>query len=110
MVIKPAVESWTAGVLTASCVPLLLCAEFADAGYSSKATPSRLKGNLNSTPIKQKEKAGGAEPKTPGNKKQSISTDDGLLSLSPQLLAPDLMLLNQLLGESVRSVPVGICA
>ena len=78
------------------------------AAYSSKApTPSRLKGDLSSTPVKPKlQKAGTAEPNTPGYKKQSSSTaDDGLLSLSPQLLAPDLMLLNQLLGEHTSALP-----
>lgn len=38
------------------------------------------------------------EPSTPGSKAQA-GMDDGLLSVSPELLPANLMLLNQLLGE-----------
>lgn len=50
------------------------------------------------TPNKLKQKQGSAEPRTPSSKKQHSSTEDGLLNLSPQMLAPNLLVLNQLLG------------
>lgn len=83
--------------LTAICC--CFAERLADAVYSSKGTPSRLKGDRFSTPSKLKQKADTTDPETPGVKKLS-STEDGLLGLSPQLLSPDLMLLNQLLGET----------
>jgi hypothetical protein len=90
------------GAISADSALTAICCCFAeplaDAVYSSKGTPSRLKGDRFSTPSKLKQKAG-TEPETPGAKKLS-STEDGLLGLSPQLLSPDLMLLNQLLGET----------
>lgn len=62
---------------------------------------SRLKGDRLSTPSKPKQKSE-AEPQTPGCKQPQSGTEEGLLSVSPQLLAPNLMLLNQLLGEDAN--------
>lgn len=75
----------------------------ADASCNSKAAPSRLKGYNAKTPTKLQQKSSSSkpEPQTPGNKQQKSSgssAEDALLNLSPQMLAPNLMLLNQLLG------------
>jgi hypothetical protein len=62
---------------------------------------SRLKRDRLSTPSKPKQK-NEADPQTPGCKQPQSGTEEGLLSVSPQLLAPNLMLLNQLLGEGAE--------
>jgi hypothetical protein len=97
------------------CPLLLRTPTHAGFNSSSKAAASRLKGGLkgssssmNTTPQKlrqQAQRGGEALPHTPDGKQLSAargggaSADDGLLSLSPQLLSPNLMVLNQILGE-----------
>lgn len=61
----------------------------------SKAAGSRLKGSSVVTPQKGRNYS---EPNTPGSKGLA-GIDDGLLSVSPEQLPANLMLLNQLLGK-----------
>jgi hypothetical protein len=69
-------------------------------GFGLAATPSRDARGSNSATPKSHKSFLQAEPCTPGTSVKS-STEDGLLCISPEPLPPNLMLLNQLLGETV---------